>query len=62
MLENICKEIKLVLGGGPGVLKITEERKKFEEEDMPNEVVLWNQGYFKSDDVTMEDTEGLIQM
>ena len=47
MFDNICKEIKLVLGGGPGAAKVTEssEAIKFEAEDLPSEDVLWNFGY-----------------
>lgn len=47
MFENICREIKLVLGGGPGAAKDKEssEAIKFEAEDLPSEDVLWSFGY-----------------
>ena len=47
MFDNICKELKLVLGGGPGAAQSTEPGVaiKFEAQDLPSEDVLWNLGY-----------------
>ena len=46
MFENMCQELKLVLGGGPGMAKDEpSEAIKFEAKDLPSEDVLWNMGY-----------------
>ena len=45
MFNNMSKELKLVLGGGPGTIKEPKEAVKFEESDLPSEEVLWSYGY-----------------
>ena len=46
MFENMCQELKLVLGGGPGMARDEpSEAIKFEAKDIPSEDVLWNMGY-----------------
>ena len=52
MFENICKELKLVLGGGPGTVKepkLREAAIKVEAADIPSEDVLLAHGYVKRD-------------
>ena len=53
-------KVKLVLGGGPDVAKITEssEATKFEVDDLPIEEALWSHSYARCGDSGGPDSRG----
>ena len=49
MFENMCKELKLVLGGGPGTTKQGHSSAaiKVDQDSLPSDEVLFAAGYYK---------------
>ena len=50
MFDNMCKELKIVLGSGPGAsMSDSNAAIKFEQSNLPSEEVLYAAGYYRRD-------------